>query len=136
MADKFDYLGILQPEEEKSLGNVLDELIDFKKIFAKKKFVGILLEGFDGKLFTAAISNLDDKLADKMPADYKPLARELLLATIAKDWDKVVEVAPSLLNKPIDIPGLDEDTELAILAGLVQAVYMAVFAYANSKLKK
>jgi len=132
MSDEF--LGLLKPEEESNLGKILDEIIDFKKVFKDKAWLGLALETVDGKVFTMSIKALDDKLADKMPQNYKPEARVALLALIAKDWETVVNTAPGLLNKPIDIPGIDEDVELAILTGLVQVVYFAALAYANKQL--
>lgn len=130
------FLGIIKPEEEKELGKMLDDIVDFKKVFDNRKWLGIGIEAVDGKFFTAAIRNIDDKLIEKIPPDYKPLSRQLLLATINKDWETVVVIAPELLNKPIDIPGIDEDVELAILSGLVQAVYLAINAYAHNEIKK
>lgn len=133
MADEF--LGLIKPEEEKELGKVVDDIVIWKNVFPKKQWLAIGLEAVDGKVFTSVIRELDDRLADKIPPDYKPDARKLLLAAIAKDWATVVEVAPAIINRKIDIPGIDEDTELVIIVGFAQVVYMAILAYANKQLK-
>jgi hypothetical protein len=128
------FSGILMPNEEEKFGKLLDEIVDFRKVFSNKAWLGAALEVVDGKIFIAAIRNLDDRLIDKLPPDYKPDSRALVLAALDKKWDQVVEIAPRLLNKPINIPGIGEDVELAILAGLVQAIYLAVQAHAKKNL--
>ena len=87
MPEEFDFKGLLKPEEEKDFGKSLDEMLPFKEIFKSHKFIGLAIETVDGRFFTISIRVLDDEFADRIPDDYKPLAREVLLAIIDKDWD-------------------------------------------------
>ena len=132
--NEFEFKGLLKPEEEKDCGKSLDTFIDFTKIFPKKKLLSIAIEAFDGKLFTAFIREFDDRLADRIPEEYKPEARAVLLAIIAKDWEDVAATSPQLLNALVDIPGIEEETELVIIAAIVQGIYAAAIAYAQKRI--
>lgn len=47
MNEEFNFPGLLRVEEESALGQRLDEIVDFKAIFKKRKFIGLLLEAVD-----------------------------------------------------------------------------------------
>jgi len=133
---ELEFTGLLKPEEEKGLGKTLEEIIDFRKVFSKTKFVGVAIEVIDGPLFVAIVRNVDDKLADRIPSEYKTSAREVVLGIINKDWQSLTTTIPALLNKPIDIPGLDEDEELALLIDFCTLLYNAVLRRAEKEVKK
>lgn len=136
MTEELEFTGLLKPEEEKRFGKTLDEIINFKEIFEKKKIVGIAFELIDGTFFTAMVREVDDRLADRIPCEYKTDARAVLLAIINQDWLEVSKTVPVLTNKVIDIPGLTEDDELALLVDFCTLIYNAALRYAEKKLKE
>jgi hypothetical protein len=93
--------GILTPDQEKKLANILDEKI---------KLNG-LLEAFDFYLFKALIQVVDDYAVDKLEDNLQLQIIEFVDLVIEGKYEEASEVAAKLSDNVIDIPGIDDEKE-------------------------
>lgn len=115
--------GILNPEQEKKLAELLDELVKLKGF----------LELVDGYVFKALITFLDDKFADQIKVEIKLKLAELVDAVLAEDVEAAEILAADVINMLIDIPGLDEEAEGLLFKGIIQLLVGVVLDWINSK---
>ena len=105
--------GILTKEMEVKLAGWLDDLI---KLSAP-------LEAIDGIVFRIAITAIDNKYGELIPEPYKSELREGLgYVFIEEDYEKAIAAGFKLIDKLVDIPGIDDETEAMIFTGLMQVV--------------
>lgn len=119
MAEK----GILTVVQEKKLSEILDSAVKVSGIF----------EFIDGYLFKILLTFLDDTYADKLSVEIKTELGQLADALMASDWDAAENVATSIINRLIDIPGLDEDAEGLLFKGIVEIIIGAVLKLIGQK---
>lgn len=115
--------GILTPEQEKKLAELLDNVIKLKGV----------LELIDGYVFKALITFLDDKFADQIKVEIKLKLAELVDAVLAEDIELAEELAAEVINMLLDVPGLDEESEGLLFKGIVQLLVGVVVDWINSK---
>lgn len=119
MAEK----GILTVVQEKKLSEILDSAVKVSGIF----------EFIDGYLFKILLTFLDDTYADKLSVEIKTELGQLADALMASDWDAAENVATSIINRLIDVPGLDEDAEGLLFKGIVEIIIGAVLKLIGQK---
>lgn len=108
--------GILTAVQEKQLAVMLDDLVKLKGLW----------ELVDGYVFKVVITLLDDTVVDKLKEDLKIKLAALVDAVMAKDVPLAEQLATDIINGLIDIPGLDEDAEGLIFAGIIELVVGAI----------
>lgn len=86
MADK---KGVLDANQEREIAKMLDDKI---------KFDNKLLETFDGKVFKAIISIVDDYGLDKLNEKYKDQLDILADYLFVKDWENAVIIVWELAS--------------------------------------
>lgn len=105
--------GILTAKLEGILADKLDELVKLKGIW----------ESVDGIAFKIVITTIDNNVAEKIPEPYKTEVRDLLTEILdEKDYAAACDKAADMIDKLIDIPGLDDDTERLIFTGIFTAI--------------
>lgn len=119
MAEK----GILTVVQEKKLSEILDSAVKVSGIF----------EFIDGYLFKILLTFLDDTYADKLSVEIKTELGQLADALMTSDWDAAENVATSIINRLIDIPGLDENAEGLLFKGIVEIIIGAVLKLIGQK---
>lgn len=115
--------GILTPEQEKKLAELLDNVIKLKGF----------LELIDGYTFKALITFLDDKFADQIKIEIKLKLSELVNAVLAEDIPTAETLAAEVINMLLDVPGLDEESEGLLFKGVVQLVVGAILDWIETK---
>lgn len=115
--------GVLTKEGQKFFGQLLDDLYKAKNP---------MVEMVDGKMFTLLIGIIDDNLIDKIPDKWKDPLSPIVDAGIEKDWETAGNLAADFLNKNIDIPGIDEDSE-GLLFGAVVNFLVTLVLYKAKK---
>lgn len=115
--------GILTPEQEKKLAELLDNVIKLKGF----------LELIDGYAFKALITFLDDKFADQIKLEIKLKLSELVNAVLAEDIPTAETLAAEVINMLLDVPGLDEESEGLLFKGVVQLVVGAILDWIETK---
>lgn len=115
--------GILTPEQEKKLAELLDNVIKLKGV----------LELIDGYVFKALITFLDDKFADQIKIEIKLKLAELVDAVLAEDVEGAETLAAEVINMLIDVPGLDEESEGLLFKGIVQLLVGVIVDWIESK---
>ena len=117
--------GLLTPEQEKFLGELIDE---------KVKFKNPILEAIDGSVFKVLITVIDDNLGDKLPDEewQNPLA-EIANAAMAEDWDLVQSLGAKLLDSKINIPGVDDISEAMIFDSGIKLIVSIILQFASKK---
>lgn len=119
MAEK----GILTVVQEKKLSEILDSAVKVSGIF----------EFIDGYLFKILLTFLDDTYADKLSVEIKTELGQLADALMASDWDAAENVATSIINRLVDVPGLDENAEGLLFKGIVEIIIGAVLKLIGQK---
>jgi len=115
--------GILTVVQEKKLAQILDDAVKVSGVF----------ELIDGYLFKILLTFLDDTYADKLSVEIKTELGQLAEALMASDWDAAELVATSIINRLINIPGLDEDSEGLLFKGIIEIVVGAVLKLIGQK---
>ena len=115
--------GILTPEQEKKLAELLDNLIKLKGV----------LELIDGYVFKALITFVDDKFADQIKVEIKLKLAELVDAVLAEDVEKAELLAAEVVNMLLDVPGLDEESEGLLFKGIIQLLVGVILDWIETK---
>lgn len=115
--------GILTVVQEKKLAQILDDAVKVSGVF----------ELIDGYLFKILLTFLDDTYADKLSVEIKTELGQLAEALMASDWDAAELVATSIINRLVNIPGLDEDSEGLLFKGIIEIVVGAVLKLIGQK---
>jgi hypothetical protein len=119
--------GVLTPEQEDFLAQVLDDVFKFKNP---------LIETFDKTVFKSLIKIGDDTQLDKINVTWKVKLIPIVDAAIAKDIENVRVAVTALLNEKIDIPVLDEEQEFLLFDSLTRFIASAIDFYVNKEAKK
>ena len=115
--------GILTVVQEKKLAQILDDAVKVSGVF----------ELIDGYLFKILLTFLDDTYADKLSVEIKTELGQLAEALMVSDWDAAELVATSIINRLVNIPGLDEDSEGLLFKGIIEIVVGAVLKLIGQK---
>ena len=115
--------GILTVVQEKKLAQILDDAVKVSGVF----------ELIDGYLFKILLTFLDDAYADKLSVEIKTELGQLAEALRVSDWDAAELVATSIINRLVNIPGLDEDSEGLLFKGIIEIVVGAVLKLIGQK---
>lgn len=113
--------GLLTKEQQKFFANLLADKI---------KFRNAILERLKKAAFMLIISVVDDNLADKIPEDWQNPIQPMIDAAMDGRWETAGELAAELINKKVDIPGIDEEREFGIFNGVIQLIIGAVVSRA------
>lgn len=116
--------GLLTPEEQNFLAEVLDSLFVFKNT---------LLEKFDKPVFKMVIKSIDDYGLDRLPETWKLDLIPLISAAMKGEKEEVRLLVVDLLNKRIDIPKLDDYQELLVFDSLSKFIASAIDFYMQKK---
>ncbi len=115
--------GILTKEMEVLISEMLDNLF----VFDNK-----IIEAVDGKLFRIIISQIDDRFGEKIPEPYKSTLRDILITVFQeKDYQLAISIGVTFIDSQVDIPGIDDETELLIFKGL-ETILFAILAKLNT----
>jgi hypothetical protein len=119
--------GILTKVQEEKLAQIIDDSINAKGV----------LELIDGYVAKVAISLIDDSLLDKISKDdIKLLLGQLVDAAIAEDVELSEELAAEVLDKLVDVPLLDDETEDLLFEGAVKLIVGAVLNWIKKRQNK
>jgi len=112
--------GLLLPKHEDFLAEVFDNLVKFKNP---------ILESFDRTFFKLAIQALDNQGLDKIREDWKLDLILIIDQAMEFKVEEVRRLATDLLNKRIDIPSLDEETELVLFDSFTRFAVAVIIWY-------
>lgn len=104
---------ILSDSQRKELAKKFDDLV---------KLPG-WAEPFDRIILSAGLNYLDEKFSDKVPEKFAGDIQEVVDLFIMDNYAGILEVIPNVINKIVDIPGLDEDTEGKFFAINLKAAF-------------
>jgi len=116
--------GILTPEQEDFLARILDDFFKFKNP---------IIETFDRMFFKMIIQAADNNGLDKINEEWKNDLIPIVDAAIALKTEEVRRLTTDLLNKRIDIPKVDEETELMVFDSLTRFIAAAIDWYVQKK---
>lgn len=116
--------GLLNQDQEEFLAGVLDEFFKFKNP---------LMETFDKVAFKLMIQVGDNTGLDKIKEQWKELLIPIIDAAVLLDVEETRRLATDALNRVIDIPELDEDTELMVFDAFTRFVVAAINWYVQKK---
>lgn len=115
MSDK----GILDSSQETQFADLVDKLIK----------VGPILEIVDGYFFKIIITVLDDKYADQLSVEIKEMLSDLIDAVFEEDIEEVQAICTEIINRLVNVPALDEETEGLLFKSIVQLLVAAVMKW-------
>jgi hypothetical protein len=119
-----DRKGLFTPAHEDFLAGVLDDLFNFKNP---------LIEKFDRTFFRIMLSTLDNQGLDRLNPEIKSDLIPLIDAAMAMQVEETRRLATDLLNKRIDIPKLDEESELMVFDAFTRFIVAAVDWYVQKR---
>lgn len=118
-----DEKGIFTRDQEKFLGNVIDDALKLKGF----------LELVDGYVARVVVTVIDDQLVDKLKADLKLKLAVVADAALKGDLEGAEDACADLINSLIDVPALDEDAEGLIFKGAIELAVGAIKKWIASK---
>lgn len=118
--------GLLTKEQEKFFAELLDDAIPFNSS---------LLEKLDKPAFKLIIAAVDDNLAERIPEAWRSPLEPVIDAAMQGDWGEAGEHASKMINPRVDIPGIDEESEGAIINGVIQLIIGAVISRSSVEKK-
>lgn len=113
--------GLLTKEQEKFFAGLLDDAI---------LFPNPIVERLDKPAFKLIISAVDDNLAERIPEGWQSPLEPVIDAAMSGGWEEAGELAAILINEKVDIPGIDEESEQAIISGVIQLIIGAIISRA------
>ena len=116
--------GLVTPAHEDFMAGVLDDLFKFKNP---------LIEKFDKTFFKIMISTLDNQGLDRLNPEWKGDLIPLIDSAIALNVEETRRLATDLLNKRVDIPKVDEETELMVFDAFTRFIVAAIDWYVQKK---
>lgn len=103
------------------------------KVIDKAVKLGVIGELLDGPMIRGTL-NLIDHYGDKVvPDEYDEPINEIAQAIINEEYELAEELAGSLLNKLIDLPVLDENTEEAVFTNGIKFLVTLIINLINKK---
>lgn len=115
MSDK----GVFNSDQEIQFADLVDKLIK----------VGPILEIVDGYFFRIVITVLDDKYADQLSVEIKEMLSDLIDAVFEEDVEEVQSICTEIINRLVNVPALDEETEGLLFKAMVQLLVAAVMKW-------
>jgi hypothetical protein len=122
-----DRKGIFKPEHEEFLAEVLDKFFVFKNPIVEK---------FDKTFFKILVQGADNQGLDKLHPEWKADIIPIVDAGMALRVEEVRRLSVDLLNKRIDIPKIDEETELMVFDAFTRFIVAAIDWYVQKKVKE
>lgn len=116
--------GIIKPEGEVLIAKALDSFFKFKNPF---------LEGGDYMFFLFAVKSIDNNGLNKIPPTWKERLIPVVDAALEGKKEEVRRLATDLINEKIDIPKVDEETELILFDSFTKFVAAAIDHYTAKK---
>jgi len=116
--------GLLTNEQEEFLAGVLDDFFKFKNP---------LMETFDKTAFKLVIQVGDNTGLDKLKDQWKEVLAPIVDAAIKLDVEEVRRLSTDALNSFIDIPTVDEETELMVFDAFTRFIVAAINWYVRKK---
>ena len=113
--------GLFKKEQEQFIAVLLANKIEFRNI---------LLQRLKKPAFKLIISTIDNNLIDRIPDDWQSPLIPIIDAAMESRWETAGEAAASLINEKVDVPGIDEISEQAIINGLIQMILGAIISRA------
>lgn len=109
---------ILNDDNRKFLAGVIDDAIEAKGILE-------LVDGVAARIILNVVDNfVDNKIT--VPDEIKLDLNELVEAVKEKDIEAVEEIAATLLDRLIDIPGIDDEGEKILFEGTIKMLVGAI----------
>jgi hypothetical protein len=115
--------GVLTVEQEKKLSELIDNAVKLKG----------LAELLDGYIAKAVLTFIDDKYADQLKEDVKVQLSALIDAVINNDIPLAETLAADVVNKLVDLPGLEEEDEGLIFKGVIEFIVGVVTKWIADK---
>lgn len=112
--------GLLTPEHEDYLAQVLDYFFKFKNA---------ALEKFDKMVFKLIIQAGDNNGLHRINPSWKETLIPIIDAALAGDFEAVRQLTTDLLNGKIDLPFADEEIELRMFDSFTRFIAAAVEFY-------
>jgi len=119
-----DRKGLFTPQHEEFLAGVLDDFFKFKNP---------LVEKFDRMAFKLMVTTLDNQGLEKINPEIKADIIPLIDAAMGMQVEETRRLATDLLNKRIDIPKIDEETELMVFDAFTKFMVAAVDWYVQKQ---
>jgi hypothetical protein len=116
--------GLFTPQHEEFLSGVLDDFFKFKNP---------LIEKFDKMAFKLMVTTLDNQGLEKINPEIKADIIPLIDAAMGMQVEETRRLATDLLNKRIDIPKIDEETELMVFDAFTKFMVAAVDWYVQKQ---
>lgn len=116
--------GVITPEQESFLAEVLDFWLKFKNP---------MIEKLDGPTLKLIVRAADNNGAERLPQQWKDELIPIIDAAMSKDFEKVRGLAADLLNKKIDIPNLDDYMETIVFDSFTKFVVAAITYFMQNK---
>jgi hypothetical protein len=122
-----DRKGIFKPEHEEFLAEVLDKFFVFKNPIVEK---------FDKTFFKILVQAADNQGLDKLNEQWKADIIPIVDAGMTLQVEEVRSLSTDLLNKRIDLPKIDEETELMVFDAFTRFAVAAIDWYVQKKAKE
>ena len=118
--------GLFLPEQEEFLAEVLDKFFKFKNP---------LIETFDKSFFKILIQTGDNSGLDKISESWKAQIIPIVDAAMTLNVEKTRRLITDFMNARIDIPKIDEDTELVVFDSFSRFIVAAINWYIVNHVK-
>lgn len=117
-------VGLFTPAQEEFVAEALDAYFKFKNP---------LIEAFDKKGFLVLVRAADDIALNKIRPDWKEDLIPIVDSAMSGDIEQTRRYVTDLANKRVDIPNIDEESELMMFDGLTRTIAGAVWYYTKTK---
>ena len=117
-------IGFLMPEQEKLLAQALDAFLRFKNG---------AMEKVDGPVALIVIRGVDNRFGERISPAWKTPLIPIIDAALSGKEETVRQLTTDLMNRKIDIPGVDEEIELMMFDGFTRFAAAAVAWYAEKR---
>ena len=112
--------GVLTPQQEDFLAQIMDDFFKFKNP---------IMEKFDKMFFKLMIQTVDNNGIHKLNQEWKNDIIPIIDAAMNLNVEEVRRLSTDLLNKKIDIPKLDEESELMVFDSLTRFIVASIDWY-------
>ena len=103
---------LLTDAQVKQLAKLLDKAVKLKGI----------AEAVDGIAFKIVINLANQYGSGAIKEEYKEGLSLLITKVLNEDWDGAATESAVMLNSLVDIPGIDEDTELSLFKTVMELI--------------
>ena len=114
---------LLTDKQVKELAKLLDKAVKFKGI----------LEIVDGIAFKIIIGLANQYGSSAIKKEYRDKLSILITQVLAGEWDAAETETAIILNSLVDIPGIDEDTELSLFKSVIEVIVKLIKQLVSSK---